>query len=90
MPFVSDILTSLLNANLLFFREISTDIAWRLICDAAVITFARFPACGTKIVGIKKETEVLAFRLFGLCTRLVVRHVYCNKMQVEMWKTHKQ
>ena len=42
--------------------KIYTDIAWRLICDAEFISFARFPACRAVIVRIKKETKMPAFR----------------------------
>ena len=68
------------NLNLLFLRETCTNIAWRLISGTGVVSLARFPACGAIIVCIEGETEVTAFRLSGLSTRLMGRHFYCNKI----------
>ena len=80
----------LFNFDLLFLRETSTNIAWRLFSDTEVVSLARFSACGAIIVRIEWKTEVTAFRWCWLCTHLVWRHFCCNtEIGVETWKTHK-
>ena len=56
-----DIPTSMLNFNLLFFCKIGTGIARRLISDTGVISIARFPTRGARVVCIEWVAEVTAF-----------------------------
>ena len=54
----------MLNFDLLFVSETSTDIAWRLVGDTGIVSLARFPTSRAIIVCIEWIAEVMAFRRF--------------------------